>query len=93
MDSLIEATRMPRRLRRKVKLNAEVFQSAQDILGQIKSSFNPTDAQNLRDASQKLEKDLLHALEGIKERVHVIFYKKHINHGFIKDGEKSWEME
>ncbi len=93
LDSLIEATRMPRRLRKKVKLNAEVFQAAQDILGQIKSSFNPTDAQNLRDASQKLEKDLLHALEGIKERVHVIFYKKHINHGFIKDGEKSWEME
>ncbi len=93
LDSLIEATRMPRRLRKKVKLNAEVFQNAQNILGQIKSSFNNTDAQNLREASSKLEKDLLNALEGIKERVHVIFYKKHINHGFIKDGEKSWEME
>jgi len=33
----------------------------------------------------------LQALEGKKETVYVIFKKKHINHGFIRQGVKSWE--
>ena len=93
LDSLIAGTRLPSSLRSKLKSNAEVFQPAYSILTQIQNNLNPADAIAIRDAAKSLEKNLLNALEGQTESVYLIFRKKHINHGFITDGEKSWEKE
>ncbi|GAB4336068.1 MAG: hypothetical protein Kow0037_16770 [Calditrichia bacterium] len=91
LDSLSNSMRLPSRLKRNLVSNAEVFQPAVELVAQIKNSFDPTFGNNLHTAGVELEKSLLNALEGTKERVHVIFTKKHVNHGFIKGGEKSWE--
>jgi competence protein ComGC len=93
LDSLIAGTRLSSRIRNKIQSNAEVFQPAFEILTQIKNNLDPAYATALRDASKSLEKNLLNALEGETESVYVIFRKKHINHGYIFDGEKSWEKE
>ncbi|OPX35530.1 hypothetical protein B1H10_01005 [candidate division KSB1 bacterium 4484_188] len=91
LDSASMAMRLPRRQKNKLQSNAEVFQPVFDILSQIKAGFNPSYAEALRQAEKSLEHNLLQALEGKKETVYVIFKKKHINHGFIRQGVKSWE--
>jgi uncharacterized protein (UPF0333 family) len=93
LDSLIAVTRLSSRIRSKLQSNTEVFQPAFGILTQIQNNLNPSDAIAIRDAAKSLEKNLLNALEGQTESVYLIFRKKHINHGFITDGEKSWEKE
>lgn len=93
LDSLIQVAKIPARIKRKVKPNAEAFASVYDVLSQMKITFSPSYAQALHQASKSLEADLLNALEGKKEVKYVIFYKRHINHGFIQDGEKSWEKK
>jgi hypothetical protein len=93
LDSLIAGTRLSSRIRNKIQSNAEVFQPAFEILTKVKNNLNPAYATALRDASKSLEKNLLNALEGETESVYVIFRKRHINHGYIFDGEKSWEKE
>lgn len=93
VDSLIAGTRLPSRLRKKIQSNAEIFKPSFDILAEINKSLDPTYAKALHDAAKSLGKDLLNALEGENETMYVIFKKKHINHGFIKDGEKSWEEQ
>lgn len=91
LDSMVATIRLSRRLRTRYHSSLEPFQSAVKLIVDIKAKFKPEDARALRETSKKLEKELLHALEGVKETKYVIFYKRHINHGFIKDGEKSWE--
>ncbi len=93
LDSLIQVAKIPARVKRKVKPNAEAFAPVYDVLSQMKTTFSPSYAQALRQASKSLEANLLNALEGKKEVKYVIFYKRHINHGFIQDGEKSWEKK
>jgi competence protein ComGC len=93
LDSTVAAAKLSRRFRKKYKSSAEAFQPAMALLVQMKQSFNPDEAALFRESARNLEKDLLRALEGEKEPVYVIFYKKHINHGYIKDGEKSWENQ
>jgi hypothetical protein len=91
LDSLVAASRLSSRVKRNIKSYSEAFQPALDILDQIKSSFNPSFADAMSDARRALESDLLGALEGKEEPMYVIFNKKHINHGSIKNGETSWE--
>lgn len=93
LDSLIQASRLSSRTKRRIQSNAEAFQPAIDLLGQIKSSFDPAFADKLEQVDTALEKDLLNALEGREETVDLIFRKKHINHGAIVNGEKSWEAK
>lgn len=91
LDSASLAARLPRRLKARLKSNAEAFQPAFNVLSQIKAGFNLSYAEALRQAEKSLEKNLLQALEGKEETVYVIFKKKHINHGYVRQGVKSWE--
>ncbi|RMG67646.1 MAG: hypothetical protein D6715_04295 [Calditrichaeota bacterium] len=93
LDSTVAATRFPRSIRRKLHHYYPAYQQVFQVVEEMKSAMNPADAQVLRQTRKTIEKDLLDVLKGRKERVHVIFFKTHINHGFVKDGEKSWEME
>jgi competence protein ComGC len=91
LDSSIQATRLPRRVRNKLLPNVEPFQSVFDELSNIKSGFSPDYTAALQEASDELEEDLLEALEGEQEPVYIIFRREHKNHGYIESGEKSWE--
>lgn len=93
LDSAIAALRMPSRSRRQVVNISETFQPASNIIDQMRAGFDAAEAKELRAASEKLEKDLLNALEGVNQTEYVIFQRTHINHGYIKDGEKSWEQK
>ncbi|NOX36695.1 MAG: hypothetical protein GXO78_04080 [Calditrichaeota bacterium] len=93
LDSLIENTKLPRRVRAKVVKFYPSFEPVFDILNQLKSAGDSQEAQQLRVAAQAIEKSLVEVLNGYRERMYVIFYKKHINHGYIKDRLKSWEQE
>ncbi len=93
VDSMISATRLPSRVRRSIQSNTAVYQPAYQLLVQIKSTLKPSYAQAVKDAGSNLENDLIHLLEGTNQTMYVIFNKKHINHGYIQDGEKSWEKK
>lgn len=93
LDSAISEARLPSSARRNIKSDVEAIAPALDIVSDMNNGFNNSYADALRGASKDLEKTLLHALEGVNERVYVIFYKTHINHGYIRDGEKSWEQK
>ncbi len=92
LDSMITVTRLPASTRRRIISHSETFAPALEIVSQIKSSFDQAFAQALTEAGHKLEQDLLKALEGVEEPIYLIFTKKHINHGSIVNGEKSWEQ-
>ena len=93
LDSLIENTKLPRRVRAKVVKFYPVFAPIFDILNQLKTAGDSREAEALRTAARAIEKSLLQVLNGYRERMYVIFYKKHMNHGYIKDRLKSWELE
>ncbi len=93
LDSTVAATRFPRSVRRKLHSYYPVYQQVFQAIEELKANMNSDEARILRQARATIEKDLLDVLKGRKERIHVIFFKTHINHGFVKDGEKSWEME
>jgi hypothetical protein len=93
LDSTIQATRLPRRIRNKLFSNTEPFQPVFTELSNIKAGFSPQDATALREASNDLEENLLEAIEGEQEQVYIIFSREHKNHGYIASGEKSWEEE
>jgi hypothetical protein len=93
LDNSIQETRLPRRVRNKIKSNTDPFQPVFNELSNISSGFSPQYSESLREAARELEEDLLEALEGEKEQVYVIFRREHKNHGYIESGEKSWEEE
>ncbi|MFZ0389407.1 MAG: hypothetical protein WAN36_03035 [Calditrichia bacterium] len=91
LDSAIAGYRLSRRDREKVNTLADTFRTASQILDNIDNRFDDSQAEALREASDELEDDLLEALEGVDEPVYLIFNRTHINHGFIRNGEMSWE--
>jgi hypothetical protein len=93
LDNSIKESRLPRRVRNKIKSNSDPFQPVFNELSNISSGFSPQYSESLREAASELEKDLLEALEGEKEQVYVIFRREHKNHGYIANGENSWEEE
>jgi hypothetical protein len=93
LDSTVNAMRLPASIRRRVVSNVEPFKPVFAIVTEMKNSFDPAYGEAYSEVSDKLEKDLLHALEGISKPVDVIFKEVHINHGYIFNGEKSWEQE
>ncbi len=93
LDSTIANTKLPRRVRARVVEYTPALALLDNALMQLKNSINPADGQKLRQASQDIGKDLIDVINGYKERVYVIFFKKHINHGYIKDRYKSWEEQ
>jgi len=93
LDSLIANTRLPRRVRKRISKYYPVYEGIYDAMNSLKQNLDPAFAQEIRESEKAIEKALLEVMEGKKERVYLIFTKKHINHGFIKDGAKSWEEE
>ena len=93
LDSTIAAAKLPRKVRKRVVEYSPAFHIVEEAMAQLKNSFDPADGQKLRQASEDVGNDLTRVMNGYRERVHVIFYKKHINHGYIKDRYKSWEEQ
>ncbi len=93
LDSTIAATKLPRKVRARVVEYSPSFHIVESAFQHLVSSLNPDDGQKLRQASKEVGQDLIDVMNGYKERVYVIFYKKHINHGYIKDRYKSWEEQ
>lgn len=92
LDSLIQASsQIPANVRRRVPAFYPSFEEAYTGVEEIRTGFNPDDAQKIREASDTIEEALLNVLEGYREPVKVVFYKTHKNHGFIENGSKSWE--
>ena len=93
LDSTIANTKLPRRVRARVIQYTPVLGLLDNAMMQLKNSINPADGQKLRQVSNDIGDDLTRVMNGYKERVYVIFFKKHINHGYIKDRYKSWEEQ
>lgn len=92
-DSLVAATRFRASVKRKIKPIYPVYERVFSLLDNVRNALQPENASKIRTAMKGLEKSLLNVLNGYNEPVYVIFSKKHINHGFIHNGTKSWEEE
>ncbi|MHA2055574.1 MAG: hypothetical protein ACW99F_18505, partial [Candidatus Hodarchaeales archaeon] len=93
LDSLISVERMPGRVKREIPSFYENYKVVFSIVDEMKSNIAPTESTMLRQVATELEKSLLNVLNGYEEPVNLIFTRTHENHGYIKNGVKSWEEE
>lgn len=93
IDSLVANTsQIPANVRREIPAFKNSFENVYAALNEIKNAINPADAPKLRRASDEIEKSLVQALNGYRERIYGgFFHIEHTNHGFIENGNKSWE--
>ncbi len=93
IDSLVANTsQIPANVRREIPPFKNSYESVYAALNEIKTAINPADAQKLRQASEEIEKSLVQTLNGYHERIYgVFFHVEHTNHGFVENGNKSWE--
>ena len=92
-STLTESNDIPARIRRQIQPIYPTYEPVFAILNNMKSSLTDDLAEKIETAADKLEKSIEKTLNGYNERVYVIFNKKHINHGYIQNGVKSWEEE
>jgi hypothetical protein len=92
-DSLVASAKLPSRIQKQTKPVYPVYELIFSVLNTIRTSITPEEAELINEAASKLEQSLLKVLNGYDEPVYVIFAKTHINHGYIRNGEKSWEEE
>lgn len=93
LDSMMASLRLPSRTKAQIRPIYPTYEPVFSILTNMKSAMNNELADEIKTAASELEKSLNHVKNGYNERVYVIFQKKHINHGYIKNGVKSWEEE
>ncbi|RMI24929.1 MAG: hypothetical protein D6681_01825, partial [Calditrichaeota bacterium] len=91
LDSIVAATPIPARIKRQIPQFYPQYEQVFSVVEEMKASFDPREAQALSEARPQIEQALLDALNGYSQRRYVIFAQKHINHGYIHNGEKSWE--
>lgn len=93
IDSLVANTsQIPANVRREIPPFKNSFENVYGALNEIKTALNPADAPKLRQASNEIEKALLQTLNGYHERIYGIFFHVvHTNHGYVENGNKSWE--
>lgn len=93
VDSLLGSSIIPSRVRGKIKPFYPIYEPVFSILSNMKNSLNADLADKIETASEKLENSMVEVLNGYSENIYVIFEKKHINPGYIKDNVKSWEEQ
>lgn len=93
IDSTLSSDVLPSRIRRQIQPIYPTYEPVFSILNNMKNSMTEELAKKIQTAADKLEKSMLHVLNGYNENVYVIFQKKHINHGYIRNGVKSWEEQ
>ena len=91
IDSTLSSDALPSRIRRQIQPIYPTYEPVFSILNNLKNSLTEDLANKIKTASNKLEQSMLQVLNGYSENVYVIFQKKHINHGYIQNGVKSWE--
>lgn len=93
IDSTLSSDALPSRIRRQIQPIYPTYKPVFSILNNLKNSLTEELAKKIKTASDKLEQSMLQVLNGYSENVYVIFRKKHINHGYIQNGVKSWEEQ
>lgn len=93
LDSTLSSNEVPSRVRRQIQPFYPTYEAVFSIADDMKRSLSNEMAQKISTASDQLEKSIKEVINGYNERVYVIFNKKHINHGYIKNGLKSWEEQ
>lgn len=92
-STLAESNEIPSRIRRQIQPIYPTYEPVFAILNNMKSAMTAELAQKIETAADKLEKSIEKVLNGYNESVYVIFNKKHVNHGYIRNGVKSWEEQ
>ena len=93
LDSMITSLRLPSRVRNQIQPFYPAYEPVFSILKDMKGAMNEELANKIQTAASKLEESMNKVKNGYNETVYVIFQKKHINHGYIQNGVKSWEEE
>jgi len=93
LDSMIAGLRLPSRVKNQVKPFYPAYEPVFTIVTDMKGAMNEELARKIQTAASGLENSMNKVKNGYNETVYVIFQKKHINHGYIQNGVKSWEEE
>lgn len=95
LDSMIDSNnKIPSGVRNSINFKADFENAKGNILNDLKSAMNPADGEKLRQAGVAIDKSTDVILNGYHEPVYGIFFsKKHKNHGYIENGQKSWENQ
>lgn len=93
VDSMMADLKLPSRTRKEIQPIYPAYEPVFSVLTNMKSAMNNDLADKIETTANELEKSMNQVKNGYNEPVYVIFKKKHINHGYIKNGVKSWEEE
>lgn len=93
LDSLIaNNSRIPARSRNQIQPFYDTYQSIFGVVQEMKGAFDSSDGDKFRQARETIDEKTSVMLNGYEEPVYGVFYKKHKNHGFVQNGQKSWEQ-
>ena len=92
LDSMLVAS-VPNRVSRQIPPFSDTFAGAYSAVEELKSAINPDDGEKIRQASADIQNTLTEILNGYQVKVFGVFDRKHVNHGYIENGQKSWELE
>jgi hypothetical protein len=93
LDSMVSSIRLPSRVKSQVQPFYPAYEPVFSIVQDMKGAMNEELANKIQTAASRLENSMNKVKNGYNETVYVIFQKKHINHGYIQNGVKSWEEE
>lgn len=91
LDSTLNSTAIPSRIRNQIQPFYPTYEPIFGVLSNLKNEMNDEIAAKIETASRGLRSSVEQVFNGYKEPVYVIFNKKHINHGYIQNGVRSWE--
>lgn len=91
LDSALSSNAVPSRIRNQVQPFYPVYEPIFQALQGMKNAMNDEVATKIETAARGLRRSVEQVFNGYEEPVYVIFSKKHINHGYIQSGVKSWE--
>ncbi len=92
LDSIIaDSKQIPSRVKSRIPALLPHFEQVLPVIADLKNAGTSQEASDLRSASKVINDETTALINGINEKLYVVFNKRHENHGYIENGVKSWE--
>ena len=91
LDSVVAASKIPSRIKSQIPAFLPTFEQVNPVLTALKGAGTSQEASDLRSASKVIGDETTTLINGVNEKLYMVFNKRHENHGYIENGVKSWE--
>ena len=92
LDSIIaDSKQIPSRVKSRIPAFLPSFEEVMPVIADLKNAGTGQEASDLRNAAVVINDETTTLINGINEKLYMVFNKRHENHGYIANGVKSWE--